>query len=388
MPSPLRMVSTRLSSVAPASAPAVTDTAVPTFGPPSLLVASASAVPTHGMLDPKVAHPAPQTSSSVPTATATSLASSPTTMSSRVATQPSLTSLSATPVRPALPPRSSSPTTESSTPPTERSSPSPTPTIVPESVIAAKDAPRAAARPAGLPMSISAGPLTSSKRAVSISAGPLPGRRPRAETLSAGPAPFSKINAKNCPPHIIAIITYLKSHEWGPVWDHCIATYVEIERFAQFQTRGAFLNPTIGRPPEVAAWMKRARKLVDFPIQDVDEFADAWLKWWKSNKPATIEGDVPPNFDWAVLNVTGSNGLLLFIFTLSWWGSAVDDKQGQRGKWLLAVNDVRLVFDRVLVGVAKAYNGNNDVNGGDTDMGLEGSSRYVHCVFDVYVSLI
>ncbi|TFK80860.1 hypothetical protein K466DRAFT_461018, partial [Polyporus arcularius HHB13444] len=159
------------------------------------------------------------------------------------------------------------------------------------------------------------------------------------------------------------IVDYLRGHDWGPVWDHCIATYVEIERFAQFKNRGTLLNPTVGRPLEVAAWMKRARKLIDFQIEDVDVFAAAWFKWWNSNKPASIDGDVPANFDWAVLNVTGTNGILLFMLTLAWWGSVASGNQGHRGKWLLAVGDVRLVFDRILVAAAKAYR--DDVDNGN-----------------------
>ncbi len=180
----------------------------------------------------------------------------------------------------------------------------------------------------------------------------------------------------------------MKGHDWGAVWDHCIATFVEIERFAQFKSRGTLINPTHGRPSEVAAWMKRARKLVDYPIEDVDKFADSWLGWWKSNKPPTISDELPANFDWAVLNVTGSNGLLLFMLSLAWWGSVVGDGQGNRGKWLLAVGDVRVVFDRVLVAAAKAYNDENSDNVVKDDVEVESCSRYVQCVFLCYASLI
>ncbi len=199
-------------------------------------------------------------------------------------------------------------------------------------------------------------------------------------SLSAGPgpAPFSNIDPKNCPVNITAIVDYLKGHDWGPVWAHCIATFIEIERFAQFKARGTLANPTEGRPAEVAAWMKRARKLTDYPIKNVDEFAVAWLNWWNSNKPPSVSGEVAANFDWAVLNVTGPNGLLLFMLTLAWWGSALDDTKGHRGKWLVAVCDVRLVFDRVLVAAGKAYADDNDDN---DDVELESSSRYVHRAF-------
>ncbi|TFK77649.1 hypothetical protein K466DRAFT_441878, partial [Polyporus arcularius HHB13444] len=96
--------------------------------------------------------------------------------------------------------------------------------------------------------------------------------------------------------------------------------WVEIERFAQFTAHGTLQNPTEGRPLEVAAWMKRARKLTDYPIKNVDKFADAWLLWWKSNKPLSqAVDDLPANLDWAVLNVTGPNGLLLFMLSLAWW---------------------------------------------------------------------
>lgn len=235
-------------------------------------------------------------------------------------------------------------------------------------------------------MSISAGPraLRGPGQPGSISAGPALGRSASSTPLSAGslstgsgPAPFSKINDKNCPSNIVDIIEYLKRHEWGVVWDHCIATWVEIERYAQFKTRGTLQNPTDSRPPEVAAWMKRARKLVDYPINDVDKFADAWLSWWKSNKPVSGDvDDLPANMDWAVLNVSGPNGLLLFMLTLAWWGAVVEDGQSHRGKWLLAITDVRLVLDRVLLAAAKGYNADDaDEDDGDSQ---EPVSR---CVF-------
>ncbi len=392
MPSPLRMVSKFSSSRS--SAPAVTDDAVPTYGPPSLLIGSAGVPPTQGMLMLEVVTDAAPLPSSSPTDVSSAAASPLPTMSPSHTALTSTTS-SATPAMPGprvLPPRSSSPTSESSTPPTERSSPPLTPPAS-EALGVVKDKLQAVAPPARLtsiPVSISAGPLTSltSGRAESISAGPLLAKRGRAGTVSAGqsvslsagpgPAPFSKINAKNCPENIVAIVDYLRGHDWGPVWDHCIATFIEVERFAQFKTRGTLLHPTEGRPREVAAWMKRARKLVDYPIEDVDVFAAAWFRWWNSNKPPSISGDVPANYDWAVLNVTGPNGLLLFMLTLAWWGSLAGDNQGYQGKWLLAVGDVRLVFDRVLLAAAKAYRDNIGDNNDDVDVELEGSARYVH----------
>ncbi|TFK81022.1 hypothetical protein K466DRAFT_569297 [Polyporus arcularius HHB13444] len=395
MPSPLRMVSTLSARAMRASVPP-NAAAEPIYGPPSMLldVSRANLPPSSPVFNVGVTTPVIEKSSSAPNDPSPSSPSSLTTMPS---VNPPPLPLSATPVssttrkKQPLPPPSSSPTAESPTPPTETSalpssSPSPTLASAAKKVLAEKSAAKkvlaegsAAASPRRMraspaPASISAGPRTVRAPGTpkSISAGPTFGRTAtraslgRSASISAGPAPFSKINEKNCPSNIVDIIHYLKGHEWGPVWDHCVATWVEIERFAQFEAHGTLQNPTDGRPLEVPAWMKRARKLVDFPINNVDKFADGWLKWWNSNRPSS-EGfdDVPANLDWAVLNVTGPNGLRLFMLTLAWWGAVVEDDQGSRGKWLLAVGDVRVVFDRVLLAAAKRY------NSGEVDVDLD-----------------
>ncbi|RDX39964.1 hypothetical protein OH76DRAFT_1423985 [Lentinus brumalis] len=387
MPAPLRMVSRLSSSTGAAGVPlnavmpASTRSTEPIYGHPSILrdMACANVPPTPTVLETTPTDLNMPTSPLPPNDTSPSVASSTSldTMTSGLAALSATPVSSSTGTKRSLPPPSSSPTVESSTPPTEVSvlpSSSPSPTLA-EKVASPR---RMRASPA--PMSISAGPRTfrAPGPPASISAGPALGRSTssgRSVSLSAGslstgpgPAPFSKINDQNCPSNIVDIIQYLKAHQWGPIWDHCIATWVEIERFAQFKTRGALQNPTEGRPLEVAAWMKRARKLVDFPIKDVDKFAAAWLTWWKSNKPVAQDTDnVRANWDWGVLNVSGPNGILLFMLSLAWWGAVVEHTQGYQGKWLLAVSDVRLVLDRVLLAAAKGYR-DEDADEGDADL--------------------
>ncbi|TFK78391.1 hypothetical protein K466DRAFT_607034 [Polyporus arcularius HHB13444] len=163
---------------------------------------------------------------------------------------------------------------------------------------------------------------------------------------SVDPAAFSRVDAANCTPDIDRVIEYLMKHEsWGPVWEHLVATYVEIERFAQFQTSGSLLSPTEGRPSEVAAWMKRARKLVDFNIDDVDQFGENWLCWWRNNQ----------SDDWSALNVTGPNGIRLFLLTLAWWGSTLDEADDDERVIVFvdALEEVRVVFDHVLLATSQ-----------------------------------
>ncbi|RDX42696.1 hypothetical protein OH76DRAFT_1488412 [Lentinus brumalis] len=156
---------------------------------------------------------------------------------------------------------------------------------------------------------------------------------------------FSRLDAANCTPDINRVVEYLMKHDtWGPVWEHCVATYVEIERYAQFEACGSLQNPTGGRPSEVSAWMKRARKLVDFQIKSVGDFADAWFGWWRNNQ----------SDDWSALNVTGPNGIRLFLLTLAWWGSALEDNDEVQGaRWADALSEVRVAFDHVLVAAAE-----------------------------------
>ncbi|RDX39725.1 hypothetical protein OH76DRAFT_1490873 [Lentinus brumalis] len=386
IPSPLRMVSHPSSLAETASVPSNSATpasavvAEAIYGPPSMFtdIARVNVSQSPPLIEVGGTASDSGRSSSTPTERSPSAPSSSATMASDIAPPPALSATpaaSATRKKRSQPPPSSSPTADSTTPPTETSplpSSSPSPNVASAKKPAAGDL--AAASPRRMraspaPASISAGPRTLRAPAAptSISAGPTFGRTTtrssgRAGSLSAGavsvgPAPISKINDKNCPSAIADTIQYLRGHEWGPVWDHCIATWVEIERFAQFKAHGTLQNPTVGRPLEVAAWMKRARKLVDYPIKDVVTFADGWLKWWTSNKPVS-DGtiDVPANLNWAVLNVSGSNGVLLFMLLLAWWGAALEDDQENRGKWLLAVSDVRVALDRVLLAAARGYN--------------------------------
>ncbi|TFK81054.1 hypothetical protein K466DRAFT_604816 [Polyporus arcularius HHB13444] len=170
--------------------------------------------------------------------------------------------------------------------------------------------------------------------------------RPRESDTSAQPTAFSRVDAANCPPDFGRVVDYLMKHDtWGPIWEHCVATYVEIERYAAFEPCGSLLKPTDGRPSEVAAWMKRARKLVDFHISNVDEFADAWLYWWRINQPE----------DLSALNVTGANGIRLFLLTLAWWGSALGDgvNDARGARFADALLEVRSAFDHVLVAASQ-----------------------------------
>ncbi len=148
---------------------------------------------------------------------------------------------------------------------------------------------------------------------------------------------------------------------WGALWEHCVATFVEIERFAQFQPRGTLQKPTDGRPSEVAAWMKRARKLADYPIENVDSFGDAWLSWWRNNQPdSDLNEATSSTVDWTVLYVTGPNGIRLFLLTLAWWRSVLGDKEEGRAQWLDALSQVQVALDFVLIAAAVEEEGEGE----------------------------
>ncbi|KAI0686689.1 hypothetical protein C8T65DRAFT_747319 [Cerioporus squamosus] len=216
-------------------------------------------------------------------------------------------------------------------------------------------------------------PATSSPPAGTCLPGPAPSSLPSpssASQVTSSPlvGPLSKLDARNCPSEIDRVVDYLMTHQaWGALWEHCVATYVEIERFAQFEPRGTLQQPTDNRPPEVAAWMKRARKLVDFPINDVERFGDAWLSWWLNNQPDRLDVDeaVSSEVDWTILYITGPNGIRLFLLTLAWWGSVLGDDEG-RDRWDNALSKVRVVLDRVLVAAA-AVEAGEEAETGEVD---------------------
>lgn len=79
-----------------------------------------------------------------------------------------------------------------------------------------------------------------------------------------------------------------------------------------------------------------------------------WWAWWTLLQPPERVFDVNgkankplSTMDWTSLAKTGSNGFLLVMLTLTWWGKLKADSEWQR-----AINDVTAVLRSLTTGLA------------------------------------
>lgn len=86
-------------------------------------------------------------------------------------------------------------------------------------------------------------------------------------------------------------------------------------------------------------------------IDDIDDYASTWWKWWASIQPEwRTSGNLkfrrnPPG-SWSVLAHPGKNGMLIVIMSLVWWADALADANDDHS-WKGAVNDVAWVLSQM-----------------------------------------
>ncbi|KAJ7650268.1 hypothetical protein FB45DRAFT_732160 [Roridomyces roridus] len=105
--------------------------------------------------------------------------------------------------------------------------------------------------------------------------------------------------------------------------------------------------PPDDRPPQVAQWIKVARKTTPV-IKDVALFQSQWRAWWDGLQPEwrgnSANGESgwsdKTKADWGVLVVPGINGLLSVVSTLYWWGCAEKAAGELSEDWGMAVEEV------------------------------------------------
>ncbi|KAI9068202.1 hypothetical protein FKP32DRAFT_1672416 [Trametes sanguinea] len=192
----------------------------------------------------------------------------------------------------------------------------------------------------------------------SVSAQPagIVGPPSRRDECGSVPRPPAVVFLDDCSEDLKKIAGYLIGDGgWGPRWMQLVSAYVDIERQASFKPSGRLPKATEGRPPEVADWMKHARPLVDYQVNDIHAFGDQWWRWWRANQPAgrkTERHNLPSHRNdagepsWRQLAVTGPSGLVLFLLTAAWWGAAVISAEIEHQQaWLDAVEEMNHVFE-------------------------------------------
>ncbi|KAI0055827.1 hypothetical protein BV25DRAFT_1788094, partial [Artomyces pyxidatus] len=83
---------------------------------------------------------------------------------------------------------------------------------------------------------------------------------------------------------------------------------------------------TTDRPSEMAHWIRRKRDYAKPPpIEDVQEFADNFRRWWGGMQPEwrgrqwPLKRDSIPGETWEATRKGGANGIVIVIIMLSWW---------------------------------------------------------------------
>ncbi|KAJ7434688.1 hypothetical protein B0H11DRAFT_1628864, partial [Mycena galericulata] len=100
---------------------------------------------------------------------------------------------------------------------------------------------------------------------------------------------------------------------------------------------------TMGRPDEVAFWVKCGRKCTP-NIEDVGKFGKKWNGWWRELNPTwRVKADGSLSKEeggsWDNMRAPGANRFLSVIVCLKWWKEA----GGAPKKWEEAVADVTWV---------------------------------------------
>lgn len=178
------------------------------------------------------------------------------------------------------------------------------------------------------------------------------------------------------------VIDYLAEGNLGGQWDACIKAYVGLledmscvdmvsyicsraypSTDQEIQLQSASLS-TKNRPPEIGAWINRARKLDKSPQVKTGYLAQ-WMLWWYTLQPAWRQGNgtLPPALylcevgEWGQLRNSGRNGIILVLLAAAWYGRAV----GSSPEWVAAITDVRRVLEGMVEGGGKRAASSIDV---------------------------
>ncbi|KAL4262140.1 hypothetical protein AB1N83_009759 [Pleurotus pulmonarius] len=142
--------------------------------------------------------------------------------------------------------------------------------------------------------------------------------------------------------HALKRLRMVKGGDWMDavgIWANMEQSAIPSEKQLRFSTSN--------RPPQVARWFAYGRLYTTDPnIPDIVKYENSLLAWWLFLQPEwrTSEGplplalyDAPEGSNWASLNKTGPDGLLLVMMSFAWWGAIV----GETTSWLAASADLK-----------------------------------------------
>ncbi|KAJ7633768.1 hypothetical protein DFH06DRAFT_1336855 [Mycena polygramma] len=155
---------------------------------------------------------------------------------------------------------------------------------------------------------------------------------------------------------------FLLGEKWGDDWAELVDTYLDFEAACGYQEQGPRIHG-VGKPEEIAAWLKGGRKWFAPPkiarvgrVGETGSYADNWWLWWRSIQPRErlwIGGMLTWGTDmtWGKLTTLyGRNGFMQVMASLLWWGMLEfrGGENGEKSGWSLAVSDVQMVLRALL----------------------------------------
>ncbi|KAF4587975.1 hypothetical protein EYR38_009936 [Pleurotus pulmonarius] len=137
------------------------------------------------------------------------------------------------------------------------------------------------------------------------------------------------------PEWVQSAVKYMLSLGLGDEWSMLVNMWLSLEKKLEFGTVTGMVKNEVTNavpPPKVADWMQRNRLYTKTAgdIDDIDEFSNSAMEWWRQMQPLWRQGDgvlplpiydPPDNQTWDVLAQGGPTGLLLLVLVLGWWGA-------------------------------------------------------------------
>ncbi|KAJ7708876.1 hypothetical protein B0H17DRAFT_1124670 [Mycena rosella] len=111
----------------------------------------------------------------------------------------------------------------------------------------------------------------------------------------------------------------MMSKEWGPHWKDLTDVIVAYEELLMHRDSSRFQSSTC-RPAEYVDWMKHHRPTGDWTVSP--SFGKEMLDWWR---------DIGLLMEWVSLHILGTNGMILVILRLSWWGQSIVNTAAGQG---------------------------------------------------------
>jgi hypothetical protein len=149
-------------------------------------------------------------------------------------------------------------------------------------------------------------------------------------------------------------LSMLQVKDWSVPWCALIKAWADFEvrhEFKEVAKLGAK-----NRPNCIQEWQRRRRPANwKPPIIGVSAYESSFMSWWASLQPDwRLSDDGGINFsategDWEGLRRPGLLGLHNAVVGLFFWALEVENENKGHAQWLIAVNDCRVVCERLLV---------------------------------------